>query len=81
MKREKLNYSEMSSKCCKECNRPIKQNVIDKNSSVNLCYVCFKVATGKFKVTKHKVVNGEKIVIKHVNFKDLQAANKIEFRK
>ena len=43
---KKVDYSILSNKKCNICNRPLKQNVVARNKSINLCYVCFKLSKG-----------------------------------
>lgn len=77
MAQEKKNhYTVMSEKHCKECGAPLKLNVVQRNPHAVLCYVCFKVSKGKFETVKHKMVNGEPVEVKRIDFRDLQLKNK-----
>jgi len=72
---KKVDYSVMSNKKCKVCGTPLKENVVKRNPNACLCYVCFKVFQGKFTTNQHKMINGEKVFIKTINFKKLQQQN------
>jgi len=73
--KQKVDYKIMSEIKCSKCKMPLKQNVVSRNQHAKLCYVCFKVSQGKFKSTEHKVINGEKIEVKKVDFLKLQKEN------
>lgn len=42
MKRHKKDFRELSNKKCVECQRRLKQNLIDKNPDADICYNCKK---------------------------------------
>jgi len=74
-KNQKVDYTIMSTKKCKTCNAPIKQNVVIRNPHACYCYVCFKLSKGK-KVTRlHKVINGDKVFIREVDLIKIQKQN------
>jgi hypothetical protein len=82
MAQEKKNqYYVMSGKRCKECGAPLKLNVVQRNPQACLCYVCFKISKGKVLTQQHKLVNGEKVLVKGIDFRKLQAENKRRYRK
>jgi hypothetical protein len=56
-KNQKVDFKVMSSKTCNICKRPIKQNVVNKNPNVCLCFVCFKLSKGQ----SHSNEKGNKI--------------------
>ena len=76
---KKVDYSVMSEKRCKICGAPLKQNVVSRNPHAVYCYVCFKVSQGKFKTTQHKLINGEKVVVKTIDFKKIQKENILKY--
>lgn len=78
-KSKKVNYQILSNQNCPDCGRPIKANVANRTTRKCYCYVCFKLRKGKVKVDKHKIVNGEKVFIKTINFEVLQKENKRKY--
>lgn len=75
-RKSKHSYQIMSNTKCRECGNLLKQNVIDRNPSAKLCYICFKISKGKFEAVRRKLVNGEFQVISTVDFKQLQRENR-----
>ena len=45
----KLPYTQHSDRNCKVCGKPIKQNLVNRQGRVDLCYICYKVSIGKIK--------------------------------
>jgi len=78
---KKVDYTVMSTKKCTVCKMPLKQNVVNQNPHVKLCYVCFKISQGKLKSTEHRMINGVKVVVKQIDFKKLQLQNINAYRK
>ena len=46
MKNIKVDYKIISDNTCKICKRPLKQNVINRNRTVDKCYVCNCISKG-----------------------------------
>ena len=38
----KKDYKTLSAKKCKDCNKPLKQNLVDKNPDAERCFKCKK---------------------------------------
>jgi len=64
---KKVDYSELSNKCCVDCGRPLKQNLIIKNPDANRDYICNLIATGR--------------TSKRYNLKRIQELNKRKYKK
>jgi hypothetical protein len=71
----KVDYTIKSNKKCIVCGMPLKQNVVTRNPHAVHCYVCFKVQKGILKVQRNRVKNGELVLIKEVDFLELQREN------
>lgn len=42
MRLNKKDFRTLSSKKCKDCRKPLKQNLVDKNPDAERCYKCTK---------------------------------------
>ena len=49
---KKVKDSELSDKKCKDCGKPLKKNLINKNPDADRDYVCWRVAVGKVSARK-----------------------------
>jgi len=73
---QKVDYTVMSDRKCKECGEPLKQNVVNRNKHACLCYVCFKLSKGKKMQNKYSIVDGHKTIIGTINLLDKQRNNR-----
>jgi hypothetical protein len=69
---KKVDYTRLSDKKCSVCGKPIKENVANRVQNAHLCYVCFNLSKGKTKMEENKLVNGEKVLVKIIDFKQIQ---------
>ena len=49
---KKVKNSELSDRKCKDCGKPLKQNLTNKNPDADRCYVCWRVAEGRISTRK-----------------------------
>jgi hypothetical protein len=73
-KQKKVDYRKMSTKTCKDCFRPIKQNVADRIPDVNRCYCCHLIFEGKI-LTGKKIIENKEVFVK-LNLHRMQARNR-----
>lgn len=61
MKIRKKDFRELSNKKCVECNRRLKQNLIDKNPDADICYKCKKEKRKKEIQTNYQTVKAPEV--------------------
>ena len=52
----KKDYKTLSAKKCKDCNKPLKQNLVDKNPDAERCFKCKKEERRKEILANYRTV-------------------------
>ena len=73
---QKVDYKVKSNKKCCVCGIPLKQTLVNKNPHAKMCFNCFKISKGKTEQRIHKIIHGEKVLIKVVDRLKVQKENK-----
>lgn len=77
---KKVSYKLISDKKCKECNKPLKINQVNKGFKI--CYVCFQISKGKKVMNNNKKDDFGNITTKGtINLLQLQAQNRVKYRR
>lgn len=73
---KKVSYKKLSNKRCIECNKPLKQNLVNSNPNSNKCYCCYNISKGKTTTVRNRYKLGELINTKTINYLEIQKVNK-----
>jgi ribosomal protein L37AE/L43A len=76
-----VDYKIISDNRCPDCNRPLKQNKVNKGH--RHCFICFKIKAGKRYQYVYEVINRmltiPKKLIKTIDRIELQRQNRIRY--
>jgi hypothetical protein len=78
--KKKLNYGLLSNRRCKDCGKPLKQELIRRNNDADRCYVCHQVSKGIFTMVLNKKQYSQDYYIKTIDFKHKQKQQRKKYK-
>ena len=74
------NQPTPNTKRCKDCNKPLKQTLVNRNPEAEVCWVCHQLSRGKTESSKKIRINGVVTGIKIIDLKEKQRINRKNYK-